>query len=75
MELSLSVSLDQWNKVRDQILTHGGLTVPAQGALPALFSTVAVQIRVDATALPLLSGQVVQIFGAAQIASPRKKST
>ena len=68
MELSLSISLDQWNKVRDQILTHGGLTVPAQGALPALFSTVAVQIRVDATALPLLSGQVVQIFGAAQIA-------
>jgi hypothetical protein len=68
MHVSLSVSHDQWNPIRDQILAHGGLTVPAQGALPALFSRVSVQIHVDETALPLLTGQVVQIFGAAQIA-------
>jgi hypothetical protein len=68
VQLSLVVDAEQWKKILEQALTHGGLTVPAQGGLPVLFSTVSVAVTVDGNALPLLLGQVVQIFGAAQIA-------
>jgi hypothetical protein len=68
MQLSLSVSAEQWRIIIEQVLTHGGLTVPAQGVLPELFSNVAVHVSVDTAAPTVLTGQVVQIFGSAQIA-------
>lgn len=68
MQLSLVVDAEQWKKILEQALTHGGLTVPAQGVLPGLFSTVTVMVTVDGISHPVLKGQVVQIFGSAQIA-------